>query len=857
MFVETLTAPINDNTLVSLNLSDLENINNYFEIIYGNKPMRPYIDIDGKMYDINEEDFNNLDLDILNKLQTLNDCSIVSSSKFNCIDKTNIVNKLSYRLTFYNEICKNKTECKNYIREVKFPMIKNLMRDIIDVNDTSSPNSLNVDFSVYRTKGKIRAVNAYKTKYDKSRINKLIKGTIEQTIIYSNDNNMIVPENEIQLETKGEPLLIEPKNNTVSNKKINNIEKKIKKLQEQMENEIDKEQQQRQNVIEEENYENLIDFYNNYFLNDFLNCINIDMLNHSDWVKVVLSYKKCNGDFQDLVEWNKKHKSFDITGLTSIWNQYEIDEIDMSIGTLKHYAKKTNNKKYYNIHKTICKTIELSKTCSEKNLAKLYLHLNSENLYTFDKTFYIFQQGKWNLCDNNNYEVLRYNYSEVLNKYINDIIKNLKLVLKDFQEQNKVDNEIIDKSEQFRKHYNKINEIETITYKTQWINNVVREIRNIMLNNEESEDIFDKKHHLFCFSNTIFDLNTGEQLPFDKKLYITMHSGKYWNEPTDEQVQTIHNLFTSIFPDQDILKCYLSILRTGLSGYRLEKIVVANGNGRNGKGLINELFAFLCGNYYYKLPIDLLTKEVNMIGANPQIANLNNKRFVVCCEPDDGKSIKMHTAKEITGCDTINARGLYQSNTITNLLLTLVIEANKKPELSGRMDSSILERMLDINFVNTFSDNPDLINNIDCFQANKIYKHYEFKKNHYCALFKYILLNAPKDLYVPQNVINRSKEYVVDNEDYYGWFQENYEITNNKDDIIKMKSVFNKYKISEYYMHLTKREKRKNNYKNFCDKTKHHLILKNMYREHGSNEMNCKRLVGVIEKTENYDSDSD
>ena len=113
MFVETITAPINNNTIKPLDSIDLENINNYFEIVYGDKPMRPYIDIDGVMNNIDNEHFNNLDLQILDKLCTLNDCSIMTSSKYACMDKNDVVNKLSYRLTFYNEICKDKKDCKN------------------------------------------------------------------------------------------------------------------------------------------------------------------------------------------------------------------------------------------------------------------------------------------------------------------------------------------------------------------------------------------------------------------------------------------------------------------------------------------------------------------------------------------------------------------------------------------------------------------------------------------------------------------------------------------------------------------------------------------------------------------------
>ena len=871
MFVETITAPINKNTMKSLNVIDLENINNYFEIVDGKKPMRPYIDIDGKINSIDEHEFYNLNQRILDKLMEIQDVSILSSSKYNCIDKKQNINKLSYRLTFYNEICKNKNECKEYIKNVKYPYLQELLQDVIDVNDKPTDDCLNTDFSVYRSKGKIRCVNAYKSNNDKTRINNLIKGTIEQTIISA--NNM----QSIEIESKTEPVIlgkneivsptiniIETKPLPVRNKKINTLQEQLQKIQEQINKELEKEQK-KQNVDDNDNviYEDLIHFYHSYFLNDLLNIIDINQLEHQDWIKVVLSFKKCNGVFDDLVQWNKNHECFDINGLNSIWDQYSIDENEMSIATLKHYAEKSNPKKYRVLNSIIYKSIELTNSMTETNLAKLYLAFNTDNIVSHNDKFYIFQHNKWNSCTYNDFDSLRYNCRETLHKHFKDLSKNIQMVINDYNEKLEVCSkenydEIFDKMETFRVHRNKIKEIELIVYKTQWINNIMKEVRTTLQNNQTTEDLFDKQHHLFAFSNAVFDLNTGKRVKYDKKLYLTTNSGKKYVEPTLEQMETINNIFISIFPDEEIRKCYLSILRTGLSGFRLEKVVVANGNGRNGKGLINELFGFLCGEYYYKLPVDVLTKDINLVGANPQLAQLDNKRFVVCCEPEDGRSIRMNTAKELTGCDTLNARGLYQSNTITNLLLTLVIEVNQRPELSGRMDNAILNRLIDVNFVNTFTDNPDLINNVDYFPENRLYKRFDFKKQHYCALFRYILDNAPAELYVPENVRTRSKDYVIENEEFFGWFNEKYVITNNvNNDIVKVKDLFNNYKNSEFYMHLTKKQKRKCTFKNFQETIKHHLILKNHYRTNRTKKTAAVRLIGIREKVDNYDSDSD
>ena len=874
MFVETITAPINKNTMKSLSDIDLENINNYFEVVDGKKPMRPYIDIDGKINSIDENEFYNLNQMILDKLKQIEDVSILSSSKYNCIDKKTNVNKLSYRLTFYNEICKNKNECKEYIRNVKFPYLQELLQDVIDVNDKPTDDCLNTDFSVYRSKGKIRCVNAYKNNDDKSRINNLIKGTIEQTIISANNMKAI------EIESKTEPVIlgkneivaqnviqenniIESKPIPVKNKKINTLKEQLQKIQEQINKELEK-AQKKQNEDNNDNviYEDLNDFYHSYYLNDMLNIIDINQLEHQDWIKIVLSFRKCDGDFEDLVQWNKQHRSFDINGLTSIWEQYSNDENEMSIATLKHYAELTNAKKYKVINSLIYKSIELINSMTETNLAKLYILLNRDNIISCNEKFYIFQKGKWNVGDYNDFDNLRYDCRERLHRHFKDISKYAKIILDEYNEKllncskDEYDN-IFNKTETFRMHRNKIKEVELIVYKTQWINNIMKEVRTTLKNNQITEDIFDKQHHLFCFTDAVFDLNTGKRVKFEKNLYITTNSGKRYIEPTQEQMETIHKIFVSIFPDEKIRKCYLSILRTGLSGFRLEKVVVANGNGRNGKGLINEMMGHLLGNYYYKLPVDVLTKDINLVGANPQLAQLDNKRFVVCCEPEDGRSIRMNTAKELTGCDTLNARGLYQSNTITNLLLTLVIEVNQRPELSGRMDNAILNRLIDVNFVNTFTDNPALINNVDYFPENRLFKRFDFKKQHYCALFKYILDNAPKDLYVPDNVRTRSKDYVIENEEFFGWFNEKYIITNNvNNDIVKVKDLFNNYKNSEFYMHLTKKQKRKCNLKNFQETIKHHLILKNHYRTNRTKKTSVARLVGIKEK-DAYDSDSD
>jgi len=97
--------------------------------------------------------------------------------------------------------------------------------------------------------------------------------------------------------------------------------------------------------------------------------------------------------------------------------------------------------------------------------------------------------------------------------------------------------------------------------------------------------------------------------------------------PTPTQIETIKKIVEDIFPDKEIRKSYMSILKNGLSGHRIEKFVIATGDGRNGKGLINDYMKCLLGDYYEILSLNLLTKPLKE-GANTELRCLHNKRFI-------------------------------------------------------------------------------------------------------------------------------------------------------------------------------------------------------------------------------------
>jgi hypothetical protein len=160
--------------------------NNYFENTDADK-LRIFIDLDGKV-EMDEKEFNKLDKSIIKVLKSIEDISIITSSNYksekwvdNELHETYA--KLSYRITYINEYCNSMSDVRNIVVNEKQKELKELFEKnglSIGTND----ETLNIDTSVYRNgMGKIRCVNAYKHKQQKERINKLIKGEIQDTII--------------------------------------------------------------------------------------------------------------------------------------------------------------------------------------------------------------------------------------------------------------------------------------------------------------------------------------------------------------------------------------------------------------------------------------------------------------------------------------------------------------------------------------------------------------------------------------------------------------------------------------------------------------------------------------------------
>jgi phage/plasmid-associated DNA primase len=559
--------------------------------------------------------------------------------------------------------------------------------------------------------------------------------------------------------------------------------------------------------------------------------------NRDDWLKIVYAMKKCGFTQEEAREWSMKSDRYTESGFDSAWDQYFVEEITAGEGTIRYYAKLSNPTEYKKM--TVKESVLTYKT--EDDFANLFWQLKGDCCIYADGVKYIYFKNAWR--EVHELDILRHFINTTLKEYFHSLLE----IYKDNQDA-----------------YRKILDfLDGIVGKSHWIANITKQFTDRLVGEQiDQEDVFDKKPHIFAFKNIGFDLNTRKEYKVQKEDYITQNTNNEYIEPSQDDVNTIDKLFTQIFPDTEVRKCYLSVLFISMTGEHPENLFLANGCGRNGKGLINELMFELMGDYAYKLSIDVLTKEMKRTGANPELANVHKKRLTLANEPEDNVKLLMGIIKELTGGNETTARALYSNRTKTLLHLLLLVECNKKPLIAGRIDTSVLERIVDIPFEACFvSNQEDVDESKYIYLKNTEYKTESWRKKHYSALFRYLLNNAPAKLYIPDRIKNLSKQYVLGSDEMYGWVMENYETADNTE-FVKLKDVFDLYKASDLYSNLTKLEKRNLNKNAFSELISHHIVLKKQFRNDkvkiAGKSVNCERVHGLkLKPIDDCDTDDE
>jgi len=556
-------------------------------------------------------------------------------------------------------------------------------------------------------------------------------------------------------------------------------------------------------------------YYRAYFkyIQFFDKCFKTDRFNnYNDWISVGMALMNIYGNdgFQVFDYFSTKGENYDgIDQTLKKYNSFQENHVNgYTLATIYSYAKTDNEEEYNKImFKKELKFNDMDFAHQLKeNAGNLFITKRlKENSYTF----YCFNGKYW---ENSSRLLSLYISSTLYLYYVNLIISSpLETELK----------------KKYLKAVEKLNRVSTME----------AIVKGYSLLAYSPHIVFDEKHWLFAFDNMLYDLKEHKFREFRFEDYISVTTGNNWVEPTEEQTKLVTDLLNKIMPIEEERKAYLQLQSTCLEGRNLEKFIIHNSSGRNGKGLLNDLLLSALGKYGFVANSSILF-ESNKTGSCPEKANMHKKRFVVFREPPQDCKYQNSVIKEMTGGGMLCARGHNESETEKSLHATVIVECNNRPLFKEDPTTADAERLVDILFRSTFVSDEKMVdeaNNI--YKANPYYKTQIFQKEHRFALLK-ILMASYKEYAdnnyvfdIPLSFRERTIAYLEECCDIYQWIQELFMISENKDDILALKTIYNEFKVSEYYLNLSRDKKRQYTYKYFTNYVSSNIMLKKYYKD--------------------------
>ena len=222
----------------------------------------------------------------------------------------------------------------------------------------------------------------------------------------------------------------------------------------------------------------------------------------------------------------------------------------------------------------------------------------------------------------------------------------------------------------------------------------------------------DQHSHLLGVKNGVVDLRTGELLPPDPGLCITLCAGADFDPyaacPIFQRV--VSEVF---FDDAEMVAFFLRALGyTLLANPREELVFIPHGNGANGKSKIFEAVGAALGGYAKSCAAETLMDAGSFAGggggAREDLVRLRGTRLLLAAEPEEGARLRESLVKSMSGGDLITARAPYAKASIEIAPTWAVwMPTNHRPIVKGD-DFGIWRRICLIPFQRNFKSDPHI-----------------------------------------------------------------------------------------------------------------------------------------------------
>jgi P4 family phage/plasmid primase-like protien len=207
---------------------------------------------------------------------------------------------------------------------------------------------------------------------------------------------------------------------------------------------------------------------------------------------------------------------------------------------------------------------------------------------------------------------------------------------------------------------------------------------------------FDADPMLMNLENGTLDLRTAKLLPHRRQDMITRIAPVAFDEGA--RAPTFEAFVTEILPEREVRAFVQRFLGSALTAEVREHVLpVFYGAGSNGKSVLLEAVKSVLGPYAGTVPAELLMAR--KFEAHPaERMTLRGKRLAIASETEQNRRLAESTVKQLTGGDTITARGMRQDFVEFKPTHKLVLTTNHKPRLIGT-DNGIRRRVRLVPFV--------------------------------------------------------------------------------------------------------------------------------------------------------------
>ena len=189
-------------------------------------------------------------------------------------------------------------------------------------------------------------------------------------------------------------------------------------------------------------------------------------------------------------------------------------------------------------------------------------------------------------------------------------------------------------------------------------------------------------------------------------------------DPSDKGMEIWQEALETFFQGDKALIRYVQLIAglIAVGKVWLEAILIAYGEGRNGKSTFWNTISHVLGSYSGQISADALTVGCKR-NVKPEMAELKGKRFVIAAELGEGQRLNTSIIKQLCSTDEIFAEKKYKDPFSFVPSHTLVLYTNHLPKV-GATDAGTWRRLIVIPFNAKLEGNSDIKNYTDYLVQN-------------------------------------------------------------------------------------------------------------------------------------------